>query len=309
MHCIECIKWKSLIDTQFLFQFEVYSYNLKYIDSLKVLEISGYFACCKICEPMLKSFLILWMSSWSSSVAERVDTWDSLGQSFLELVVRGSVINRAYNVQFIFNHYSLSHSLAPNIQNIITLKLFQPEILTQCSPYHVFHVTHVKCDVSHVRCQGLHPPICHLSHVTCQVGLFTCHVSHYTSHVSCNFFSFFFIIFSSSFYKGVKLAGGGSVINKAQPSSFKKYRFLVKSRGYYTNPVFCVVNVSICYKTNHIFSCFDALSYPKVYIKSNKKKPLRGKLSFNKAPPVPLFLNFFFYILEQLNDTYICVKM
>ena len=36
------------------------------------------------------------------------------------------------------------------------------EILTQCSPPNVCHVTHVICHVSHV--------ICHVSHVMCQMA-------------------------------------------------------------------------------------------------------------------------------------------
>ena len=148
------------------------------------------------------------------------------------------------------------------------------------------HMLRVTCQVSRYTSSYLSPVTCHMS----------CHVSHYTCHVSCNFFPFF-LIFSSSFYKGVKVVGGGSVINEAQPSSFRTYRFLVKSRSYYTNPVFCVVNLFICYKTYHIFSCFYALSYPKVYIKSNKIKPLNGKLTLNKAPP-SLFLKLFFLYLR-----------
>ena len=54
--------------------------------------------------------------------------------------------------------------------------------------------------------ENVHPPqhvTCHMPHVTCHVSHVTCHVS----HVTCNFF----------FDKPVKLIGGGSVINGANP--------------------------------------------------------------------------------------------
>ena len=59
---------------------------------------------------------------------------------------------------------------------------------------------------------------CNMSHVMCQLSRVRCHVS----GVTCNHF---FLFFFSSFFidKVLELVGGGSVINGANPSSFKNY--------------------------------------------------------------------------------------
>ena len=70
--------------------------------------------------------------------------------------------------------------------------------------------------------------LCHLSPVTCQISHVMCHMSHIMCHMS-SFFSFFFL--SSYLYilkfkhiflllhNMLELVGGGSVINRAYPSS------------------------------------------------------------------------------------------
>ena len=64
---------------------------------------------------------------------------------------------------------------------------------------------HVSCVTCHVSCV-----MCHMSHVTCHMSCVMCHMS----HVTCKK-----IIIKKNFFcdKGVKLVGGGSVINGAYP--------------------------------------------------------------------------------------------
>ena len=113
----------------------------------------------------------------------------------------------------------------PKLQNIITPKPLEQEleILTQCSPSPMSHMTHAICHMSHVRYQvsdvrfyvsgvaskyqtikpreltfwdkfHLPPPItCHLSHIMCLVSRVTCHVSCGTCHMWHVFF--LYIIF------------------------------------------------------------------------------------------------------------------
>ena len=78
-----------------------------------------------------------------------------------------------------------------NIFNVLLIpnhKSWGAEILRECSPPTMCHMSHDTCHVSHVRC--------HVSGVTC-------HVSH--------------VRFFSSSDKVVKLIGGESVINGAYP--------------------------------------------------------------------------------------------
>ena len=78
-----------------------------------------------------------------------------------------------------------------------------PNILTQCWPYPMFHVSHV---------------ICHVSDVECHVSDVTCHVSDVTKKN----------------YKVVERVGGGSVINGAFPIYFliKYWRNTTKKKIY-----------------------------------------------------------------------------
>ena len=67
-----------------------------------------------------------------------------------------------------------------------------------------YHVSHVMCPMSCVPC--------HVSHVTCLMSHVTCHMSHVTCRNS-------FFLFFCFFDKGLKLVGGGSVINRPYPST------------------------------------------------------------------------------------------
>ena len=80
-----------------------------------------------------------------------------------------------------------------NIFKVLSIpnhKSWGAELLRECSPPTMCHMSRVICHVSCVRCQ--------VSGVTCQVS---------------DFFNFKFLFF----YKVVGLVGGGSVINGAYP--------------------------------------------------------------------------------------------
>ena len=75
----------------------------------------------------------------------------------------------------------------------------ETEILRECSPTTTYHMSRV---------------ICHMSHVIGHMSCVLCHMSHVMSNFVLNFCLKKFV------YKVLELISGGSVINRAYPSSF-----------------------------------------------------------------------------------------
>ena len=93
-----------------------------------------------------------------------------------------------------------------------------------------------------------HPPVCHLSH-------FICHVTHGTSYVSRVFF----------LYKVLDLVNGGSVMNRASPSSF----ILTSKKLFF------------CKQSNlNKYCCYHVPPKP-LLVYGNKKTSQRINMTFN----------------------------
>ena len=83
---------------------------------------------------------------------------------------------------------SVTHSLmvCGNIFKVLSIpshKSWGAEILRECSPSTMCHMSHVKCHLSGVTCQ-VSCVRCHVSGVRCQVSGVRCQVSGFTCHMS-----------------------------------------------------------------------------------------------------------------------------